>query len=379
MSLPLAVALLLWGASGAKARPQYALKEGKACLYCHISASPGALDPMTKALQATTRNSRGLYYAAHNHTFDGYVERAVMGVSAPPVFHFAWKETLTDAPRRIGVGDLKDDGGTRFVTLNEKPGDKSASVLTIKRWDGKVFATEFTAEDPSPPDQLAVGRFAGPGGPVLVLTSRSVWYWNGKAYTHRSFASAADLLGGTRLKDGSERVLIANSPTDVKAYKIDPAGQGAGLLGNAIPAPESSQLIWGDMHASPDFFDKMGMPPTLAMGGLIGLWDVRKFGKMFLYQAKINQDIDVQNDPSNPNKPKFVLKSQSWNVAFLDTAAPAAGAPNGGQLYNTPTLAGAVYDIAIANPKDGKQAGLLILTSDSPDGKGRSLYFFPLD
>src|SRR5438552_14783408 len=44
------------------ARPEYAMKEKVECLHCHVR--PGE-----------DRNFRGLYYAAHKHSFDGFDEQ----------------------------------------------------------------------------------------------------------------------------------------------------------------------------------------------------------------------------------------------------------------------------------------------------------------
>lgn len=380
------IGLVFFSAQTAQARPEYAQKEAKSCLYCHLSASPGLVDPVAGKQEPTTRNARGLYYAAHDHSFTGYVERKVMGAGAPPVFHFAWKLVLTDLPRRIAVDDVQGDGALRLVSLNEKPTDPNAGVLTVKKWDGKALATEFTADVQVAADKLAVGRFAGANRPAVILTTDAVWSWNGATYTRKPFAQPKNLLGSTRLKDGSERVLILNQIKDaqgekmeVKAYRVDLNGQGDGLLSDPIAAPGSNQITWGDMHADPSLFNKMGMPPFLGVGGLIGLWDVRKFGKMFLYQAYVNQDLDVKPLPDDKGNPQFVVKSQSWNVTFRDTATQDPSAPAPGQLYFTPPLSGAVLDIATESLKAKNTPGLLILTSASKDGKGRSLYFFPLD
>jgi glutathione peroxidase len=53
--------LLLLCALGAQAKPEYAMKEKVDCLHCH--ERPGE-----------ARNFRGLYYAAHSHTFEGFDE-----------------------------------------------------------------------------------------------------------------------------------------------------------------------------------------------------------------------------------------------------------------------------------------------------------------
>jgi hypothetical protein len=384
VSCALIALLMALGPVAAHAKPEYAAKEGKACQYCHVSASPGLRDPVTREVEPFTRNNRGLYYAAHNHSFAGYVERQVMGTSAPPVFHFAWREILTDAPRRIAVADVTGDGKPRFISLNEKPGSKTEGILTVKRWDGnaKAFVTEFTAETHSAPDHLAVGRYVGADRPAVIVTSDALWYWNGKTFEQKAAGQPLPLFGSTRLKDGTERLLLAPTPMDVKAYSVDLKAAGAGWLvgGTAVPAPDL--VSWGDMHASTDFFDKMGMPTELAQGGLVGVWDVRKFGKTFVYHSRINQDFDVKPDPAGTNKPQFILKSQSWCVGFMDPTDPKQGGQGNSRafgVYYTPVLAGEIYDIATESARGDGVPGLLILTSEVKDGKGRSLYFFPLD
>src|SRR5579871_3481162 len=315
------------------ARPVYAQKEGKACQYCHISASPGLItvDPATNArkIEPFTRNARGIYYAEHNHSFEGYVERKVMGLAAPPVFHFGWRETLSDSPRRIAVADVTGDGKSRLITLNEKANDTATSVLTVKRWDGKAFVTEFTADTPGPADRLEVGKFAGADRPAVILTSRSLWFWSGKTYNSVLSDQPVPAFGITRMRNGLERVLVANLPTDIKAYSVDVKAQGGTWLKDGIDAPNTNQVAWEDLHGTTDFFDKMGMPSVLSQGGLIGIWDVRKFGKMFLYHPHLNQDFDVKNDAAGKNKPEFVLKSQSWCIEFVDPSdtGQAGGKP----------------------------------------------------
>ena len=45
------------------AKPEYTKKEKKSCTYCHVSASSKEL------------NDAGKYYAAHDHSLDGYQEK----------------------------------------------------------------------------------------------------------------------------------------------------------------------------------------------------------------------------------------------------------------------------------------------------------------
>jgi hypothetical protein len=45
------------------AKPEYAKKEKKGCTYCHVTAGKKDL------------NDAGKYYADHDHSLDGYVEK----------------------------------------------------------------------------------------------------------------------------------------------------------------------------------------------------------------------------------------------------------------------------------------------------------------
>lgn len=49
------------GACPAWALPKYAQKENKPCGYCHVKPGGGG-----------ARNARGVWYAAHGHSFRGY-------------------------------------------------------------------------------------------------------------------------------------------------------------------------------------------------------------------------------------------------------------------------------------------------------------------
>jgi hypothetical protein len=52
---------LLWAiVTPSDAKPEYAKTEGKACVYCHLTAGKPDL------------NEAGTYYAAHDHSLKGY-------------------------------------------------------------------------------------------------------------------------------------------------------------------------------------------------------------------------------------------------------------------------------------------------------------------
>ncbi len=90
--LLLAIVLLLYTPSLSSARPEYAVKESRNCPYCHSQQGPPQL------------NEVGAYYAAHNHSLEGYV--------APP------KTTPTPEPTKeieIGVHMNTWDVGIRAL------------------------------------------------------------------------------------------------------------------------------------------------------------------------------------------------------------------------------------------------------------------------
>jgi hypothetical protein len=51
---------ILLNVSTTSAKPEYTKKEKKACVYCHVKAGSAEL------------NDAGKYYAAHNHSLEGY-------------------------------------------------------------------------------------------------------------------------------------------------------------------------------------------------------------------------------------------------------------------------------------------------------------------
>ena len=363
-------------ASSAHAKPEYARKEGVACQYCHISGSPGSLDAFTGKRQSTDRNARGIYYGAHNHSFQGYVDAASPTRPAVgPSFHYVWKEEFKTFPRRAAVGDVTGDGKPRLILLNEKPDDKFASTLEVKRWDGNAFVTEFTGDVHAAADMLAVGKIGGADKPAVIITSDALWIWDGKSFSRHPAAAPLPILGVTRMRDGSERVLLAPSSNNIKAYKVNlTAVRKDDWLVDPIPAPTPPQDLWGDMHTSPAVFTTMGIPESLGAGGIVGIWNVKKFNAYYIYH--MDRDFDVSADPQHPGKPKITDKNDY--VTFRDSRT-------GAKLWTSPKLPGQGFDIVLEDPKGGDKPGFLVLfdgiiaVPGTTPGKGRTLAFFAMD
>lgn len=387
LSAPAAVWLLTAMAPHADARPEYARKEGVACQYCHLSGSPGSPDQLTGRRQSTERNNRGIYYGTHNHTFQGFVEAdAKPKVAAPtfhlvskPTFHFVWKEEIRALPRRIAVADVKGDGVLRLIALTEKPGDKSSATLEVQRWDGKAFVTEFTGDVHAAADRLAVGRMGGRDRPAVILTSDALWAWDGTTYARHPAATPMPLLGVTRMADGTERVLLAPTSRNVLAYRVNLTSvRKDDWLVDPIAAPSPPQDVWGDMHTTPEFFSAMGIPDVLGAGGILGIWNIKKYNSYFIYNMKLTRDFDIAADPQNPGKPKITDKNPMYFVTLRDTRA-------GIELWSSPRLPGTGYDIVLDDPKGSGKPGFLILfdgianSAGGAPAKGRTLAFFAMD
>ncbi len=151
-------ALCVVGTSAA-ARPEYAAKENKACGYCHVNEAGGG-----------PRNPRGLYYAAHNHSFEGYDEAQVMGGGAPkktgpPAFAEAWKIQVPNASRRIAVADVVGDKRARLLVL----GEAGRVVVVEDRLEGQELSVLALCDGESymllPPARDHKRAFDGDAGP----------------------------------------------------------------------------------------------------------------------------------------------------------------------------------------------------------------------
>ncbi len=295
-----------------------------------------------------------------------------MGKQSPPIFHYAWKYVLTDLPRRAAVADVLGTGHPQLITLNEKPGKADLSTVTIKKWTGSDYETVSSKEVLSSPEKIAIGKFCGADKPAVIVTGDALWFWKGSALVRKASPKLLPIMGSTRLKDGDERVLLLENGA-VKAYHISLSSESNWLV-DGIPSPASDRVFWGDMHAKPEELMAMGMPAPLSTGGLIGLWDARKFGKLFIYDAFTDNDIDLKVNPKDPNHPDFVVTSRSSFVHFRDPKDQ-----NYKILWTTPRMRGVVYDIGLENPTGDGTSGLMVLISESKDGKGRTLYFFALD
>ena len=355
----------------AMARPEYAEKEGRACQYCHNNSNPGKIDASTGKRFSTERNEHGIYYGSHNHTFAGFVEKSVVSAKAPQLT-YEWREEFTDSPRRAVVADITGDGSLRLVSLHQKPDDKNAAILKIRQWDGKKFVVEFETDVKGSPNRLAAGKFGGKNRPCQIVTEDALWVWNGKSYTRRGSSKRLPIFGITRQRDGSERLLLAESPDKVTSWTVNSEAAGD-WLSNPTDPPASKEVVWRDMHADSDFFEKMGFPADMSLGSAMGLWTLPKINKLYLYQIKAQKDFDLIKNPDNSGKPTLVYKGiKGYSVTIRNIES-------GIESWGTPQIPGTAFDVALDDPKNGGKPGIVTLFGGITPDKPCVLYFFKFD
>lgn len=345
----------------ARARPAYAIREGRPCAYCHVNPAGGG-----------PRNPRGLYYAQNRHSFARYDEVKVMGRFSPPLFHEAWREILPASVRRIAVGDTQGDGRARLVLLTAEGAVRRVSV---RRWTGAAWTEEFAADAPGADDRLAVGRFDG-GRRALIVTSTALWQWNGTSYEKRPSTRAVSLLGTVVLASGEERLLVRDGDA-FRMHRVDPSRPGD-WLGPGEAPPSAASTVFSEMKGRTEELTRVGLPDVLAAGGIVGLWDARKTNALFFYAVQLLGIVEEKGQPVRAPDPaaasqNLVLRGQEVRLGIVDPRSPVYKF-----LWRSDRLPGPVLDVALSDPRTGGR-GLIVLVDGAADGRGRTLIFYQLD
>ena len=352
--------LLLGLPASSYARPVYAIETGKPCAYCHVDPKGGG-----------PRNPRGLYFATNKHSFKGYDELKVMGRFSAPLLVQEWKETVDANVRKVGIGDTVGDGSNRLVLLTEV--NATTRAVTVKKWDGKAWVTEFSREVPGAANRLGVGRYAGSDRPAVIVTSGALLYWEGREYKVIPSSRAVNVLGTIQLKTGAERLLV-NDANTVRMYRVDPSKGGDWLTG-AIDPPASAETSFSDMKAPTGELSAIGMPDLLAAGEIIGLWDARKADAVFFYGVRVAPIVESKSGADAKDFAEaaqdLVLKGQNYHLSIINPRDQ-----NLKVLWQSEPLDGRVLDVTLHDSRSAER-GLTVLT-ESPDRKGRTLYFFKL-
>jgi hypothetical protein len=151
--------------------------------------------------------------------------------------------------------------------------------------------------------------------------------------------------------------------------------KGEGWLTGFMDVPASGETSFSDMKAPASELQAIGMPDLLANGEVIGLWDARKADAVFFYAIKLVPIVESKgNEPEkdvNQAIKNLVLKGQNYHVTIVDPRSDGFKV-----LWQSEALDGRVLDVTVNDARTGER-GLTVLT-ESPDGKGRTLYFYRL-
>lgn len=359
--------VLFVGLTGiASAKPEYARKEQRACAFCHVSPSPGAIDLLTKMRSTTERNNRGTYYEKHNYTFDGYKVDVKARVTLN--FQYRWMQEFSDMPRRIAVADVTGDGKPRLITLNE-PKTGKGSILKVQKWNGKAFITEFEEANTSAPERLQVGKFAGKDQPAVIVTESRMWHWNGKTFLAKSIPRARTIIGVARMKTGEERVLVGEGGSDIRSYRVNPKLDE--WLVEPAPAPNGSKDVrWLALHGTQEALMQIGLNEGISEGGVLGFWEFELGTKLVIYHIRTDRDADVDPKTQGTKNPKLIIKSESFFIMVTDS--------NGVDVWMSPRLEMRPLDVVLDNAQGNGKVGMLILLKESAKDKPRRIGFFEL-
>ncbi|MBC7526895.1 MAG: hypothetical protein H7308_05035 [Chthonomonadaceae bacterium] len=353
--------------SPAFARPEYAKKELKPCSYCHVNASPNLKDMKTGVVYATTRNERGTWYETHDHTFDGY-RATVAAKQTLPSFHALWRTSLKDSPRKAALADLSGDGKPRLVTLNEDGEKKGNAKIFLYKWNGKGWDEETNLSYVGRSDRMFVGNLVGNGRPVIATADSIVSLENGKL-VQRPLTKSMNLVGAVRLKDNTERIMLAGQDNTLKTYSIV-IREGGGSLSASTPLEGLSQekIAWYDLHVTPELEAVVGKEGE---GGLLALWKLPETNQAIFYRIRTNPDYDVAFESLTSRKLKYTLKGQAYHLVY--------GFLDGAELWASPPMVALPSDVSVYIGKGEFASGFLVLEKEAGADKTCPLTFYALD
>lgn len=276
----LAAAALAVVSGAAQARPEYARKENKPCAYCHVNPAGGG-----------ARNPRGVYYAMHNHTFEGYDEAKVMGnagggggrKAGAPTLENTWRMDLPKAAARVAVSDTTDDKKPRLLVLGDD------GKLTVYKMQKASIDKEAVIDVGMGVNNFVVGHFAK-GKPAVIVVPGAVYYQSGDAYARKAAPELKGFVGSVRFADGTENVFAMAPNERPKTWAIDLNGGDVAVGGRDMPSPDAGSNVYSGMssHMPPAVISSFGLPEEARKLGAIGLVDVG--GKLYGWVPWMGED-----------------------------------------------------------------------------------------
>jgi len=337
--------------STAQAKPEYARKEKKACAYCHVKEEGGG-----------PRNPRGVYYAMHAKSFEGYDEAKVMGAAAAtgtkktgtPAFKSSW---MMDAPAgtiRITLADMAGDKSTRMLTVSD------GGKIAIHKFADDKFAVEAEIEAGKGASHFAAGSFSK-GKPASIVVPGAIWFKDGDKYTKKATTDISDITGTVVFVTGERNIFyFAGGMPDV--FAVDPSADKPVSSGKEMVPPDQGAGVYADLtiHPPAELLSALGIPEQGTKAGVMGIFDPRGESKLFAWIPWADAD--------------------GYTIVVTDAASIGGGAAEVKPLWTSPKMKGKILDVAVGmDPKSPKKLGLLVLTSSGDGGKDRKLEFFALD
>lgn len=345
-------AAMMIAATAARAKPEYARKERKACVYCHV-----------RPLGGGPRNPRGVYYEMHNRSFEGYDEAKVMGTrpgrkAGEPSYRSAWKVELSAGTRRIAVADLFGDKRPRLLALRE--GSKLAVIGGISESASKL-ETELDLGNNA--DRFVAGSFAH-GRPAVIVAPRVVYFIDGGKFVMKAIPDLADITGFVRFKDGREGFFVYRSAGGApESWEIDLNAENVLKRGRDMPTLEQGASAYNEITArfTAETAEEMNLPQEIQRAGVLGLIDPRGDGKWFVW-------VPVQSEDGS---------------YLMLTTMDSIGSDAAGDIkpvWKSPKLSGKLIDaVPGRNARNPKEQGLYVLQATGAEQNGRLLEFFVVE
>jgi hypothetical protein len=260
--------------SGTQAKPEYAAKEKKACLYCHV-----------KPDGTGERNARGKYYAAHNRSLAGL----------PPMFASTWKLEVAPAVRRAAAADVMGDKAPRLLTLG------ADNTLVIENVTGSKPVQDATVDLGDKAERFAVGQFAK-GKPAIVAVPGAVFYRDGAKVARKAVPDLSDITGTVRFVEGGEYVFSWDGAGLPGVWGINPDAEKPLVEGREMVPPDQATGVYASVIArlTPAIIAQMGWPAEVQGASAAGLADLRGDGKLYAWapwQAKDGDYLAVFDLP----------------------------------------------------------------------------------
>ena len=338
-------------AAAAHAKPEYARKEKKMCAYCHVKEEGGG-----------PRNLRGVYYAMHGKSFEGYDEAKVMGTAAiggpkktgAPSYKSSW---VADAPAgtvRISLADMAGDKSVRLLA-----GTDAGKIIIHKFADDK-FSVENEVEVGKGSSHFVAGVFSK-GKQASIVVPGAIYYKDGDKFAKKVTTDISDHTGTVMFVTGEMNVFyFAGGMPDV--FAIDPAAAKPVSPGREMVSPDQGAGVYADLtiHPPAELLGALGIPEQGTKAGVMGIYDPRGESKLYAWIPWAGTD--------------------GYTLVVSDASGIGAGGTEIKPLWTSPKFTGKILDVAVGmDPKNPKKPGLLVLTSSGDGGKIRKLEFFALD